>query len=330
MKRPLILLTTLVCLLLSAIGIVGQDDDVINIDSSIVRLNVGVVDGRGKPITNLSADDFSVYEDGVKQKISKFETSSAPFSLVLLLDMSGSTTSFREVIKMSALRFVTALAPDDRVAVIEFYDKVNLRTDFTSDRNKIAFSINAANGQGKTHLYKALDLALDKLSREGRRRKAIIVLTDGIDTIARDQDRNRLLETPEDMVAEALKPESNESLNRVLNRADKQGVTVFPLALPSGDPAKLADPTPRQVAMYKVSRARLDLLANRTGGTLNTINRLEEMGKFYAAVAAELRTLFTVEYQPANDKRDGKWRDIRIEVKDPDLIAKTRKGYFAK
>lgn len=308
----------------------AQDDDVIKVDSSIVRLNVGVVDAKGRPITNLSKENFTLYEDGVKQNISRFEPTVTPFSVVMLLDMSGSTLGFRQTIQQSAFRFVDALAPEDRVAVVEFYDKVNLRNDFTTDRKIIAHSINVAGGRGKTQLYKALDFALDKLSKEGKRRKAVIVLTDGVDTSVRDADRNFLANLKETEILTALKPDTSDVLNRVLNRSDAQGVTIYPLALPTGDPAKLADPTPIQIAMFTAARNRLQILANRTGGTLNTINRLEEMGKLYAAVAADLRALYTVEYEPKNNKRDGKWREIKLEVNNPELISKTRPGYFAK
>ena len=92
----------------------------------------------------------------------------------------------------------------------------------------------------------------------------------------------------------------------------------------------VAEPTPIQVAMYNAARARLKILADRTGGTLNAINRLEEMGRLYASVAAELRTLYTIEYQSTNEKRDGKWRAIKIEVNNAELISKTRQGYFAR
>lgn len=312
------------------LNVSAQDEDVIKVDSSIVRLNVGVADAKGRPITSLSKENFTVYEDGVKQDILSFEPTVTPFSVVMILDMSGSTLGFRETIRQSAFRFVDALAPEDRVAVIEFYDKVNLRNDFTTDRKKIANSIITANGRGKTQLYKALNVALEKLGGEGKRRKAIIVLTDGVDTAARDKDRDFLEKVKEPEISTALKPETSEILNGVLNRADAQGVTVYPLALPTGDPFKLADPTPVQIAMFSAARNRLQILADRTGGTLNTINRLEEMGRLYAAVAAELRALYTVEYQPANTKRDGKWREIKIEVNQPDLISKTRQGYFAK
>ncbi|MDQ2747135.1 MAG: VWA domain-containing protein, partial [Acidobacteriota bacterium] len=164
----------------------AQDDDPIKVDTSVVRLNVGVANSKGQPIKNLSRENFTVYEDGVKQNILSFEPTVAPFSLVMILDMSGSTLGFREIIRASAARFIDALAPDDRVAVIEFYDKVNLRNDFTTDRRKIGASIAAANGRGKTQLYKALNFALQKLAGEGKRRKAIIVLTDGVDTTIRD------------------------------------------------------------------------------------------------------------------------------------------------
>lgn len=320
----------LALILVAAFPLTAQDDDPIRVDTSIVRLNVGVVDQKGRPITNLDKSNFELFEDGVKQEITRFEPSTAPFSVVMILDMSGSTLGFRQVLKQSAFRFVDALSRDDRVAVIEFYDKVNLRNDFTTDRGTIAHSIDVADGRGKTQLFKALDFALDKLSKERSRRKAIIVLTDGVDTAARDRDRDFLQSLKENQIASAIKPELSDILNRVLNRADAQGVTIYPLALPTGNPAKLADPTPRQVAMYVAARSRLQIVADRTGGQLNSINHLEEMGRIYAQVAADLRTLYTVEYQPANTKRDGKWRVIKLDVKDSNLIARTRPGYFAK
>lgn len=326
-SKVLLLFTILTTL---SIDVAAQDDDPIRVDSSIVRLNVGVVDKRGRPITDLVQGSFEIYEDGVKQQISRFEPSAAPFSVVIMLDMSGSTLGFRQVLKQSAFRFIDALSPSDRVAVVEFYDKINLRNDFTSDRRTIAHSIEASNGRGKTQLYKALDFALEKLSKEKSRRKAIIVLTDGVDTAIKDQDRATLENIGNDKILTTLKPETNDILNRVLNRSDAQGVTIYPLALPTGDPDKLADPTNRQIAMFRAARARLQIVADRTGGQLNTINRLEEMGRLYAQVAADLRTLYTIEYQPDNTKRDGKWRAIRIDVRNPDLISRTRQGYFAK
>ena len=321
----------LLCFLLSAfLSASAQDDEPIKIDSSVVHLNVGVVDAKGRPITELNRDNFTIYENGVKQNIVSFEPVVKPFSVVMILDMSGSTLGFRQTIQQSAFRFIDALLPDDRVAVIEFYDKVNLRNDFTTDRRIITHSIAAANGRGKTQLYKAIDIALNKLSKEGNRRKAVIVLTDGVDTAVRDNDRKFLENVGDAQILTAIKPETSEILTRVLDKSDALGVTIYPLALPTGDPSKLADPTPRQIAMFQAARMRLELVAARSGGTLSTINRLEEMGRLYAEVAADLRTLYTIEYQPADPKRDGKWREIKIEINTPNLISRTRQGYFAK
>ncbi len=326
-REPFVLI---LIVLSSAFVGAAQDDDPVRVDSSIVRVNVGVVDDRGRSITTLDRSNFTVYEDGVKQDISRFEASAAPFSVVMMLDMSGSTRSFRQNIQMAATRFLDALGPNDRLAVVEFYTKVNLLNDFTSDRRTAFQSISVANGSGETDLYKALLFSLGKLAGEKNRRKAIVVLTDGVDTDAQNADRKALEMLKTEQIPTALKAETNEALRRVLDRADVQGVTIYPLALPTGDPARLADPTPRQIAMYTAARARLKLVADRTGGTLNSIRRLEEMGTLYALVAADLRTLYTLEYQPANIKRDGKWRTIRVDVDKPDLIPRARQGYFAK
>jgi Ca-activated chloride channel homolog len=308
----------------------AQDDDTVKVDSSIVRLNVGVVDQRGRPVTNLDRSNFRIFEDGTKQEISRFEPSTAPFSVVMILDMSGSTLSMRQVMKQSAFRFLDALSPVDRVAVVEFYDKINLRNDFTTDRRTIINSINVSNGRGKTQFYRAIDFALDKLAREGNRRKAIIVLSDGVDTSLRDDDRDQLANIPDADVPTALKADDNATLRKILNKADLLGATVYPLALPTGDPSRLADPTPRQVAMYKAARERLQNIADRSGGTLHAINRLEDMGNIYGEVAAEIRTLYTIEYQPLNEKHDGKWREVTIRTDNPNLIPRTRPGYFAR
>ncbi|MFV0388142.1 MAG: hypothetical protein ACK5NT_05245, partial [Pyrinomonadaceae bacterium] len=160
--------------------------------------------------------------------------------------------------------------------------------------------------------------------------KAIIILTDGIDSPERDKDREFLSKFSDLEMKTALDASKSNELNATLSRASSLGATIYPLALPSGDPSKLPDPFPIQVAMYTAARERLQILAQRTGGTLNAINRLEEMGRFYAEVAADIRSLYTIEYQPSNEKNDGKWREIRVEVRNPELIARTRPGYFPK
>jgi VWFA-related protein len=308
-----------------------EPDEIIRTETSLVQLNIGVVDKQGRAVTSLTKDDFVVYEDGVKQSIQHFEPVDAPFSLVLLLDMSGSTINFRQQLKLASQRFLDALAPEDRVAVIQFNAKVKSLTGFSLDRQKTAYAIEIAQGAGETHFYDALKYALKELEKEGKRRKAIVVLTDGLDTGLRNADRATLskAQTNEEALA-TIQPDKSEDLGSVLAAADQQGVTIYPLALPSGDPQRLPLPTPNIIGIYAAARARLQSLADRTGGHLNEINRLEHMAQLYREVAANLRTLYTVAYQAKGDRPRGKWHEIKVEVANSDLTARTKPGYYAR
>jgi len=322
-----------VVVLLSAAPITSaqEPDDVVRTNISLVQLNVGVVDKQGNPITSLTRDNFSVYEDGVKQSIQLFEPAQAPFSLVLMLDMSGSTINFRDQLKMASQRFLDVLGPEDRVSIIQFNAQVKSLTGFTIDRQKAAYAIQIATGAGETHFYEALKYALAQLEKEGKRRKAIVVLTDGLDTHLRKEDRDTVAHAQTDEEAlTAIKPQNSVALNSVLAAADRQGVTIYPLALPSGDPKRLPIPGPDITGIYTAARVRLETLAQRSGGRLTEINQLAKMAELYRGVAADLRTLYTVAYQPPSDRPTGKWHEIRVEVSDPQLTARTRPGYFGR
>jgi VWFA-related protein len=311
-----------------------RPDDVITTDTSLVQLSVGVVDQQGRAITSLQSNDFVVYEDGVRRPILHFEPAQTPFSLVLLLDTSGSTVNFRQQIQMAAVRFLDALGPEDRVSVIDFNGKgVKSQLAFTTDRQRIAYTIGITlqTGKGETPLYDALTYSLKELAHEGKRRKAIVVLTDGLDTEVRKGDRAAISKAKDAEISSTIKPEANSQLNSVLSDADHQGVTIFPLALPSGDPKRLPLPDPSITAMYGAARSRLQLLADRTGGRLHEIRRLDDLARLYAQVAADLRALYTIAYQPPNpSSHDGRWRTIRIEIARADLVASTKPGYYAR
>jgi VWFA-related protein len=334
---PLVLASFAVVVALSLpMAVSAQEvDDVVRTDISLVQLNIGVVDRQGRPINSLSQNDFSVYEDGVKQSILYFEPTTAPFSLVLMLDTSGSTVNFRQQLKQAAWRFLDALAPADRVEVIQFNAKVKTLSAFSTDRKKTAYAIELAEGAGETHFYEALRQALKDLDHEargGQRRKAIVVLTDGLDTHMRNTDRNLASKaTTDEEAVQAINPTSNAELNAILTQADRQGVTIYPLALPSGDPKRLPLPDPVINGIYAAARARLQTLADRTGGRLNEIQRLDQMARLYVEVAADLRSLYTIGYQPPGErKRDGSWRQVRVEITRPELVARTKPGYYAR
>ena len=325
-------------LLISFMTVVGAltvraqgGEDVLRIESNLVQLNVGVVNKQGNAILNLSRNDFAVYENGVRQEIQAFEPTDKPFSLVLLLDVSGSTITFRETLKQAAYRFLDALKPDDRVEVVAFNEKIKTISSFTNDRRKTANAIWAADGKGQTEFYKSLSFAINELSKEGTRRKAVVVMTDGIDSNLRKVDRMKAAQATTDIEAvAAIQPDASPELQAVLTSADRQGVTIYPLALPSGDPKRIALPDPQIIAVYVTARSRLEILANRTGGELNAINRLDELSKVYLRVAANLRTLYTIAYKPERKDPKTGWREVRIEVSQPELLAHTRPGYFAR
>ncbi|HXT64368.1 MAG TPA: VWA domain-containing protein [Pyrinomonadaceae bacterium] len=320
-----------ICFFLSTTTVFAQDD-VLRTETALVQLNIGVVDRQGQAVTTLSQNDFVVYEDDVRRPIVSFEPTQAPFSLVMMLDMSGSTVTFRQQIQQAALRFLDALGPDDRVAVISFNGKgVHELIGFTSDRRKTAYAITLATGSGDTLLYDGLRESLKKLSGEGKRRKAIVVLTDGLDTEVRKGDRATVAKAADAEVATAIKPETSSALTAVLTDADRLGVTIFPLALPSGDPKHLPLPDPLIIAQYTAARTRLQMMADRTGGWVAEIKRLDQLSNLYVQVAASLRTLYSIAYQPPTPSaKDGKWRTIRVEVARGDLIAKTKTGYYAR
>ena len=310
----------------------AQDvDEVVRTETSLVQLNIGVVDKQGRAVTSLTQKDFVVYEDGVKQSIQHFEPVDAPFSLVLMLDMSGSTLNFRQQLKLASQRFLDALGPNDRVAVVQFNKEVKSLSGFSVDRGKTYYAIDIASGAGETNFYQALRYALKELEKEGKRRKAIVVLTDGLDTQLRNADRNSLAKAQtNDEALATIDPQSSADLKNVLATADRLGVTIYPLALPSGDPKRLPLQTPNIVGIYAAARARLQSLADRTGGHLNEINQLQYMAQLYREVAANLRTLYTVAYQPQGERPRGKWHEIKVEVSDSDLTARTKPGYFAR
>src|SRR5260370_3359555 len=151
--------------------------------------------------------------------------------------MSGSTINFRQQLKLASQRFLDALAPEDRVAVIQFNAKVKSLSGFSENRKKTDYAIEIAEGSGETNLYGALKHALNELDKEGKRRKAIVVLTDGLDTQLRKVDRETVAKAQTDQEAlAAIKPQASAELNSVLAAADRQGVTIYPLAFPSPHP----------------------------------------------------------------------------------------------
>jgi len=301
--------------------------DAIRIDTQLVNLNVKAMDRSGKPLTTLLRDEFVVYEDGVKQEITYFDPVDAPINLVLLLDLSGSTSDKREVMLSAAKNFVDSLSPRDRVAVAAFTREYYVVSDFTTDRAAIKERLEKLRKvRGGTAFYDAMWTTLDLLSRINNSRKAIVVLTDGVD---------------EQLIGDGVG--SKRSFDTVLDRVAEEDVTIYPIYLDSelsevfkrlqdvNLPARARERIrERSLRPRETAQNQLEKLAEETAGSVFKAEDEKDLDGVYQRVAAELRLLYSLAYSPENASKDGKFRKINLEVKREGVVARTRRGYVAR
>jgi VWFA-related protein len=272
-------------------------------------------------------DEFVVYEDGVKQEITYFDPVDAPINLVLLLDLSGSTSDKREVMLSAAKNFVDSLSPRDRVAVAAFTREYYVVSDFTTDRAAIKERLEKLRKvRGGTAFYDAMWTTLDLLSRINNSRKAIVVLTDGVD---------------EQLIGDGVG--SKRSFATVLDRVAEEDVTIYPIYLDSelsevfkrlqdvNLPARARERIrERSLRPRETAQNQLEKLAEETAGSVFKAEDEKDLDGVYQRVAAELRLLYSLAYSPENASKDGKFRKINLEVKREGVVARTRRGYVAR
>ncbi len=162
-----------------------SEGDVIRVDSQLATLNLSVIDrNTSRGIVGLSQSDFRLFEDGVEQQILQFESSSAPFDLMLLIDLSASTRDVVKLIRAAALRFIEAARPSDRIGIISFVGKPTVVAPLTLDRRVLRERVNAIDtAAGDTKVYDALHFSVSELLKSTRntRRAAIVMMSDGLD-----------------------------------------------------------------------------------------------------------------------------------------------------
>src|SRR5687768_16710773 len=182
------LLSLLVILIVSAFVAVAQDDDdVVRTDTDLVVLNLTVTDKNGQYVKGLKRSDFKIYEDGVevkKESITSFSLQEAPYAAVVLLDSSGSMEARFTIARSAAIRFLDGLRPEDVAAVYRFDSKVERVQEFSGGRDlaPTAYTIRA---KGMTTLYDAIVEAAKTLAERSEQRKAIVILSDGMDTYSK-------------------------------------------------------------------------------------------------------------------------------------------------
>jgi len=269
----------------------------------VINLNVSVTDARGRYITDLTKNDFAVFEDGVRQELSIFNHEDIPISLVLMIDTSASMDEKLPTARAAAIRFVGTLRPQDNAQVMQFNDRTTILQDFVADHAALDSAIGRTEAAGPTALHNALYVALKELEKQktqALRRRAIVLLSDGEDTASLVSD------------------------DQVLDLARKTEINIYAISL---RPRRMQD---RNAVKFSQAAHLLTALTQDTGGQVHFPNSLSELDAVYDRIAEELRTQYSLGYVSNNGRRDGKWRRIvvRIPARE-DIQVRHKLGYFA-
>ncbi|MFL6468639.1 MAG: VWA domain-containing protein [Pyrinomonadaceae bacterium] len=289
------------------LGLPIDENEAIKVETKLVNLNVRVMtrDAKVPSGLNLSKNDFQILEDGVDQEISFFTTTEEPFDLVLLLDFSGSTREKRGLIKKAAQRFVEFARPNDRIAVVAFATETKLISTLTTDKAALAKRIDAINLEGGSPIWDSLKFTYDNiLSKESvGRRSAVVIMSDGLDN-SRNITFADVMET--------------------VRRGDSTIFSIYLNTTPGNFSSGWLD------RMAKRSQEFMSMLAEESGGQFYKAKGINDLNGIYEQVVNDLGKVFSVGFEPKNDKRDGGWRELSVKIKtQPNLVAKTRRGYYA-
>lgn len=278
-----------------SLSLIAQDDEPISVDASIVVANVFITDSNGKAVTGLERRLFRIFEDGVEQKLESFSSEDTPFAAVILLDTSGSMEGRVSLARSAAIQFLDGLRADDFVAIYNFDSKVKLVQDFSNSRD-IRDQVYDLKSDGMTVLNDAVYKASELLSARPEKRKAIIVLSDGADTM------------------------SGKSADKALQNALTAGATIYTVDMSSINDNSVGRRTNQLV---------LKDFAEKTGGKFIATPGGQAMREAFRSIVGEIGVQYTLAYSPINTQKNGKWRAIEVRVTRPNLSIRTRKGYKA-
>lgn len=267
------------------------------ISPQLLRLNVSVTDRNGRAMSGLGAKDFTLFENGQERRIVDVKPVSAPFNLVLLLDVSGSVEERIDFIRKAARNFLSTASPQDRISIISFRDDIQIISDFTTDRRQLSISLDKIDAGGGTALYDALAFTLIETLKPLRgERTAIVILSDGDDN------------------------KSFIPFGAVLESVIESGALIYPLYVPSilipegsvAAPTTTLDPT-RSRYLTITTRAEEEgkKLAAVSGGLFYPIRRLEDLQRAYDDVVAQLRMSYTITYASNSGPNE---RRVRVRV----------------
>ena len=341
-----------------------DEGDVVRVETQLVSVPAVVTNSAGRPVPGLRAENFLLFENGQPQKISNFATTEAPFEIALLLDTSGSTREDVGLIRQAANAFIDALRPGDRVALIGFNTarqgqtvaaKVEVLSKLTDDRKLLRAAIENLGSSNGTPFYDALERIVSEVFNDAPRdevrgRRAVVALTDGVDSTS-DSDfqtaRSRLSRVgvacyfievnTEDFVEDRLLKDCEDDGRLTLSAKQLQRYRqVFvPRARPEDfvDFCQMGQFERMQISrdLYNLARREMDELAKASGGRNFLAASLQDARAAFGRVATEIGTQYSLGYYPTNKARDGKFRAIRVEVQGaadkPQVRA--REGYYA-
>jgi len=291
-----VLCTVLVVAVLPATP--AAQKQVITVDVDLVNIYFTVCNNRGRLVTNLDQANFAVYEDNSPQVITHFSReTNVPLKLVLLIDTSGSVRYKLPFEQDVAVEFLNStLRPVDQASVVTFDSRIEVRQDYTGDRQVLASTVRRTRSGGATRLYDALSFLLNGTLAGGDGRQAIILLTDGGDNASRS------------------------SPAEVLETAQRDNVAVY-----IGSVNSIGIPSDESNDRDSI----LEAFGTETGGKAFFPKRLKDLSSQLAAISKELRSQYTIAYRSTNDKRDGSYRKIRIDVKNTEYAVHARSGYYA-
>jgi VWFA-related protein len=341
-----------------------DEGDVVRVETQLVSVPAVVTNMVGRPVPGLRAENFLLFENGQQQKISNFATTEAPFEIALLLDTSGSTRVDVGLIRQAANAFIDALRPGDRVAIVGFNTarqgqtvaaKVEVLATLTDDRKLLRTAIENLGSSNGTPFYDALARIADELfhevpREEVRGRRAVVALTDGVDSTSDSDFQTARLKlsrrgiasyfiqvNTEDFVEDRLLKDCEDDGRLTLSAKQLQRYrqVFFPRARAEDyvDFCQMGQFERMQISrdLYNLARREMDELAKASGGRNFLAASLQDARAAFARVATEIGTQYSLGYYPTNKARDGKFRTIHVEVQSAPEKAqvRAREGYFA-
>ena len=324
-----------------------DSEDVIRVNTTLVTLPVSVTDRDGRYIPNLRKEDFRLWEEGVEQSVAFFSSVDKPFSVVLMIDTSGSTRFRLEEIQEAAITFVGQLRRDDRVMIVSFDDQVRVLSDFTSDRSRLRDAIRRTEPGDGTKLYDAVDLVMNQRLSNIEGRKAIVLFTDGVDTTSRHASYNSNIRDAEELDALVYTVQYDTYMDQggggggggggwpgggrwPNSNADILGQIlggVFRRGGGSGGRRGGGGGVGNSRRDYDLANRYLHELSERTGARNYQGDSMQNLSSAFAQIAEELRRQYTLGYYPKTPAQAGQRRQIRVRVNQPNLAVRTRDSY---